>query len=292
MTVDVSPLPDVVDAATIRSRIGGYAATVAADSDHLPDLTTDEYADTQLNINVRKTLDFIEPQIKIAGARSVLDVGCGMGTMVHSLREHGYLAYGVDIAGIQQRWSSVGRPSDSFFLVDSGVLELPFRSNSLDFSFSLGVIEHIGTSDGHADRIPEYHAIRRQWLREVYRVVKPGGHMLIGGPNRNFPIDVAHGLDSKASAVERWLSARIGASIHRIWGENFLWSYGDFDKYLDGLPYSLEPLSVKNYVYYSRVPAIFRPMVRGYVDYLPRALLGTGFNPWVAALITKEASSG
>lgn len=290
MVTDTLSFPAIVNPSCIRDLIGGYAATVSANATSLPDLTTDEYADTQLNINVRKTFDFIEPQLRIAQARTVLDVGCGMGTMVTTLQEMGYEAYGVDIPGMHTRWAAIGRPASNFFLIDSAVLDLPFRSDSLDFAFSLGVIEHIGTSDGRADRLPQYHQIRRQWLREVYRAVKPGGHMLIAGPNRNFPIDVAHGLDSKANAVERWLSARVGASVHRTWGEYFLWSYVDFDRYLDGLPYSMKALSVKNYVYYSRVPSIVRPVVQTYVNKLPARLMSTGFNPWTAALITKESA--
>ncbi|WP_430009717.1 methyltransferase domain-containing protein, partial [Methylophaga lonarensis] len=174
------------------------------------------------------------------------------------------------------------------FFVDPYELQLPFEDNSLDFAFTLGVIEHIGTSDGHADRLPNYREIRKRWLREVFRVLKPGGRMLIGGPNRNFPVDTAHGPDSKASAVERKLSDWAGATVHKVWGENFLWSYKDFPDYLQGLDYELEALSVKNYVYFSRVPKPFRKLTEWYIDYLPKPLLKTGFNPWVMALVTKK----
>jgi len=145
----------------------------------------------------------------------------------------------------------------------------------------------VGTSDGHASRLPDYRVIRRDWLREVYRCVRPGGYLLMGGPNRQFPIDVAHGLDSRASRIERWLSGCAGVSVHKPWGEGFLWSYGDFGEFLSGLPFALTPLRIDGYLGLSRVPAALRPLVKLYLHALPRRWLGTGLNPWVLALIRR-----
>jgi len=169
------------------------------------------------------------------------------------------------------------------------VLKLPFGDASLDFVFTLGVIEHVGTSNGHSDRLPDYHARREQWLREVFRVVRPGGAMLVAGPNRGFPVDVAHDLDSRASRLEGWLSRKLKISLHKTWGESFLWAYRDVHRYLRGLPYTLEPQPIAGFLACSRVPGPLRPLVRAYVDHMPRRLYGTGFNPWVMALVRKAA---
>ena len=104
-------------------------------------------------------------------------------------------------------------------------------------------------------------------------------------------MDVAHGLDSKASHGERFLSGLAGASVHKPWGSNFLWGYGDLWRYLEGLACTVEPLSVRNYLGLSRVPGAIRPMVQVYLDKLPRNLLGTGFNPWMIALIHKDGQT-
>jgi len=269
------------------SRIDGYAAFLQTPAEVSPDTTTEEYAGEQAQWNTKKTLDYILPVIRECGANRVLDVGCGTGTMVRTLLETGCDAYGADLAGLSRFWARQNHPADHFFIVDPNQFELPFYDGTLDFAFSLGVIEHVGTSDGHADRLPNYHQLRKHWLREVFRTVKPGGHMLIGGPNRNFPIDVAHGLDSRASGLEKALSRFAGASIHKTWGENFLWSYSDFPQYLDGLRYSMRALSVDRYVGYSRVPGLVRPLVEAYVRHLPKALLASGCNPWVMALVRK-----
>ena len=146
------------------------------------------------------------------------------------------------------------------------------------------MIEHVGTTDGHADRRPDYHEVRRQWVQEIFRILMPGGHMLLAGPNRGFPIDVAHGLE------ERILSGWLGVSVHKTWGSNFQWGYADFHLYLSEHSYSVMPLSIASYVHYSRVPGLLRSLVKSYVDRLPAYLLGTGFNPWTAALIRKNPS--
>ncbi len=282
----------IVDASRLRGLAASYGATVENALGDLADQTTDEYAEAQRQLNARKTLDFVLPQIEALQARSVLDVGCGIGTMVTTLRQRGLDAYGVDLAGLQTRWRHAELPADRFFIVGPDSLSLPFRDGSLDFAFTLGVIEHVGTTDGHADRRADYHAVRRQWTREIFRTLKPGGAMLLAGPNRGFPIDVAHDLDSRASAPERWLSARLGASLHKTWGEGFLWNYADVHRYLKGCGYSAKPLSVARYVLHSRVPGVLRPLARAYVEHLPSWLLGTGFNPWMAVLVCKLPSAG
>lgn len=270
----------------LTQRINGFGTLMSGDIKVL-DNTTEEYASEQMEGNVDKTRSYLLPLIDKYDVRTAVDLGCGVGTMVTELLNHGIDAYGVDLISLNPFWEKMGHDKDRFFFVDPYKFELPFADNSIDFAFSFGVIEHIGTSDGHADRMTNYHELRKNWLREVYRVLKPGGKMLIGGPNRNFPIDTAHGPDSKASRFELMLSRWAGATVHKTWGENFLWSYADFPDYLSNLAYKLEPLSVNDFVYFSRVPKPFRTLTQFYIKHLPKSLLGTGFNPWVMALVEK-----
>jgi SAM-dependent methyltransferase len=273
----------------VRFQIDGYGAILERSPDESPDTTTEEYASEQALANVRKTIDYIQPLLSRQNARVVLDVGCGIGVMVRTLLDLGYDAYGTDLAGLTRFWSKQALPRERMFIVDPLQMKLPFADNSIDLAFTLGVIEHVGTTDGHADRRPDYRAVRHQWVQEVMRVVKPGGAALIGGPNRGFPIDVAHGPDSRANGIERGLSRIVGATVHKPWGENFLWGYGDLKDYLVGIPCDVRPLSVDGYVGYSRVPSLIRPLITGYVNKMPKALLGTGFNPWMMALVEKRA---
>ncbi|TXN57629.1 methyltransferase domain-containing protein [Methylobacterium sp. WL18] len=256
------------------------------------DETCDEaYVDAQNDFQATKARAFVLPIVREAPVRTILDVGCGMGGMAVALEKEGYESYGIDLPGLTRRWSSAGRSADRFYLVDPDAFELPFLDGTIDFAFTFGAIEHVGTTNGHADRRPDWHAVRQQWLREIFRVLSPGGRMLIGGPNRAFPIDVAHGPDNQAASWERWLARRLGATVHRPWGDNFLWAYPDVHRYLEGLPYTMEARSIGGFLDFSRVPAFARTAARAYVNRMPRALLDTGFNPWVMALVTRSAES-
>ena len=278
-----------IDASAIAQEVGGYRSLFAGPVDAAPDTTTELYAQVQTEVNASKVHEYVLPKVRSLGARTVLDVGCGVGAMVKAFLEQGYEAYGADLPGLHRHWLQMGLSTDAMFIVSPDELRLPFLDGTLDFAYSFGVIEHVGTTDGMADRSQDYHARRRQWLREIYRTIRPGGAMLICGPNRNFPVDVAHGPDSRASGLENWMSARLGASVHKTWGEHFLWSYKDFARYLDGLSYRMEPQSVAGFLALSRVPGPLRKLAQAYIDRLGGRLLGTGFNPWVMSLIHKPA---
>lgn len=284
-------MDQVLDLRGVRGWHGDYRSLVVGDPEAAPDVTTDDYAAAQEAVNARKALDYLLPRAQSLGAGRVLDVGCGVGTMVRTFEQQGFEAYGVDLPGLHRHWQRLGLSAERMFVIDPDRLQLPFADNSIDFVYTLGVIEHIGTTNGHSDRRPDYHAVRRQWLREVFRVVRPGGAMLVAGPNRGFPVDAAHDLDTRASALERWLSRRIGLSVHRTWGDNFLWNHADVRRYLDGLAHTLQPQSVDGFLSFGRAHGALQGLATAYARHLPRALWGTGFNPWVMALVGKPAAA-
>src|SRR2546423_11912070 len=91
----------------IPRRIGGYGSMVSDQGtlDTSPDGTTEEYACEQLTNNVRVTRDYLEPLCRRARGRTILDVGCGLGTSVMTLLEDGFDAYGVDLAPLTRFWA-------------------------------------------------------------------------------------------------------------------------------------------------------------------------------------------
>jgi SAM-dependent methyltransferase len=271
----------------------GYLATAPVPDRGRPAATTAEYAAEQYAYQPLKTQRYLIPLLEQFGARTVVDVGCGVGEMAQTLISAGYDAYGVDLLEAEPLWAVAGeqgRSRERFAVVDPDCFRMPFADCSIDFIFSFGVIEHVGTADGHSARLPGYKAIRRQWVCELFRSLKIGGHMLLGGPNRSFPIDAAHGPDCAANLIERKVSEWTRLSIHRVWGEHFLWSYRDLADYLRDLPCSVEPRSIHGFLDFSRVPRLLNPMARAWVEGMPRRFLGTGCNPWMMALVEKTGN--
>lgn len=58
---------------------------------------------------------------------------------------------------------------------------------------SFGVVEHVGTSDGHAKLLPNHNNIRHDFLVGQIKLLKNGGTLIVACPNRLFPFDFQHG---------------------------------------------------------------------------------------------------
>ncbi|MEW5735561.1 MAG: methyltransferase domain-containing protein [Thermodesulfobacteriota bacterium] len=107
-----------------------------------------------------------------------LDMGCGAGQFIHRmLQRPGNRAVGTELdhknlaatyklleqAKTPPRYSLVCQPPDA----------LPFADESFDYVFSADVMEHVGYEN------------QRAVLREIRRVLAPGGTMILHTPNAN-----------------------------------------------------------------------------------------------------------
>ncbi len=100
----------------------------------------------------------------------VLDVGCGTGFGTEGLLEHVDDVHGLDqsVHQLEKAWAKLGKHDPvAFYRGDAE--RLPFRDDVFDVVWSSGSIEYW----------PEPEAT----LRELRRVAKPGGQVLVVGPD-------------------------------------------------------------------------------------------------------------
>lgn len=129
------------------------------------------------NAHYYPTIDALVP----ATARTVLDVGCGDGTLAHYLARSGRRAEG----------RPGSRPGDRAELrvhgVDPDAAVLPADGGRV--SFSQGVAEALPCEDGSVDVVTMvmalHHVDHRRALAEIRRVLRPGGTVVLLGYGRN-----------------------------------------------------------------------------------------------------------
>lgn len=103
------------------------------------------------------------------GPIDMLDIGCGTGAMLDELRTYGRVV-GADfseeaLAFCRQRGARSGL---EYELVRADARALPFAANSFDVVTAMDIIEHIDRD--------------KDALREIWRVLRPGGHLLATVP--------------------------------------------------------------------------------------------------------------
>ena len=117
----------------------------------------------------------------------ILEVGCGAGVMAAKLIKRGYAVWGIDLAEPMIRQARQLCESEPFGVGD--IEHIPFPDNTFDVVVSLGVIEYLESDE--------------QALREVWRVLRPGGRAVIAIPNGRSPLRRLDGVVPRVVAVLR-----------------------------------------------------------------------------------------
>lgn len=275
---------------------GYLVLTPRSEEDVFTDLpsNTGDYIEAQ-HFNAERLLEaFLKPLIATLRPTNALDVGCGSGEMVKLLRTCGIACYGIDVLSNSKHWAMAGAEPNSLFCADA--TSLPFANNSFDFVMSLGVIEHIGTLNGHCTLKKTYIDDRQRYAKEIVRVTRPGGSILIAAPNKLFPVDVQHGPRDEVSPeapIRSFLFKKTGLNVHKIWGDYHLPSYGEVRRLFlsHAGARDWEALPLEGYFGFGRFKRgflkPFASLAEAYVGYLPKFCLDTWLNPYLLVRIIK-----
>jgi SAM-dependent methyltransferase len=106
-----------------------------------------------------------------SGAKRILDLGCGTAALAPDLIDSGRTYTGADRDGSMLAWARQRLKGLSSALVRADATRLPFATGSFDAVTSLGLFEYL----------PEPAEV----LREVRRVLKPGGVIVLTVPRRD-----------------------------------------------------------------------------------------------------------
>jgi SAM-dependent methyltransferase len=118
--------------------------------------------------NHEANLRFLDDTGVLTGHPSILEIGSGTGTLLAELVRRGHQIQGVELRNdfINQAHAWYG----ALPLQSTEGIALPFADRSFDVVMSFDVFEHIPDSDAH--------------LREVVRVLRPGGVYALQTPNK------------------------------------------------------------------------------------------------------------
>ncbi len=136
----------------------------------------------------------------------ILDIGCGLGALISSLAPHVASAYATDLTLerliFSDRRFKVFNEKDDVRAVASGDGPfLPFADNKFDAVFLSGVLEWVGEGDvssfaegSKMERLANMLArhygktnprkIQLEFLKDISRILKPGGELYVGIENR------------------------------------------------------------------------------------------------------------
>ena len=107
--------------------------------------------------------------------KKVLDIGCGVGMFLQKFQDLGADAYGVDVDEKKVQISK--RVTKNVEVAHSE--DLPYKKESFDVVLLHEVIEHVDNDS--------------KTIKEAFRVLKPGGNLVIFAPNRLWPFET-HGI--------------------------------------------------------------------------------------------------
>ncbi len=169
--------------------------------------------DTGKPLNVQKRLALMQAQTEWPG-KLVLDCGCGTGQYVNALLDAGADAWGVEFEETKVAEFRANNPHETRRVMVGDVQALAFEDAHFDIVLANEVLEHVPDD--------------ALGLRQMYRVLKPGGRLFIFSPNRLYPFET-HGVYARKTdrlvpihtPFIPYIPVRLGRRAFRYWARNY-----------------------------------------------------------------------
>jgi SAM-dependent methyltransferase len=162
-----------------------------------------------------KLQEYPIPNLRLppGNGRLFLEVGCSWGRWCIAAARAGYRPIGIDpsLGGIRAaRHVAAQLDVDALFVVGDGRY-LPFRDHIIDQAFSYTVLQHLSKDNARAT------------LREIHRILRPGGMSLIQMANKLGPRSLYNQLrlkfvKTKDFEVRYWLPGELLAAFRQELG--------------------------------------------------------------------------
>ena len=155
----------------------------------------------------RSKLAYVEAAKRVKGR--VLEIGTGTGYGVDIIAPHAEQYVTLD----KSRSEELGQMPSNVEFCQCTVPPLPFEDESFDCVVSFQVIEHIKRD--------------KEFVREVYRVLKPGGLFIVSTPNRPMSLtrNPWHVREYNAEQFKNLLSLFSSVEALGIGGNERVWNY-------------------------------------------------------------------
>ena len=124
-----------------------------------------------LDLSLRLRADVVLELLGAVGGRRIADLGCGTGYFSGLLLARGFGVVGVDVSEANLRIARERHPGLDTRLADLGAL--PFESSSVEAAVCLEVLEHVEHDEAA--------------LREIRRMLRPGGQLVVSVPSAEAP---------------------------------------------------------------------------------------------------------
>jgi len=273
---------------------GGFYNLLADPEDRFEDDTDAETCCSEESSNAFAAENYYIPLFKkLLGDKHegsltprILSCGCGVGADVDLHIRHGYEAWGIDCG---QRADSWKKRKNQHRLFVANAKSLPFADDSFDLVKTDCLLPHIGVDGDTAKVKPGYFVERAEAAREMARVVKPGGYIILANPNRWCPVDLFHkGQMKNSNGIGQFHSP----------SERFLLSFSDYQRLFlqEAGCGSLESLPIDGYWGFFQKSShpwkrYLVPLIQGYFHLMSIKSLSplrrTALNPWLMVMVRK-----